>query len=415
MPARHPPFTRIEVGSTGFGVPSFVRSPLFLVLALWGAGLGAAAQFAKIVVIFPELQAHYGETGAVSGYLVSLISVMGMLLGLVAGIMAIQIGVRRLLLSGLYLGAAVSAWQVTLPGFEWMLAGRLLEGASHLAIVVTAPTLIAQLTVQRHQAKALTLWGSYFGVAFAVIALSAPYILEIAGLAGLPAIHAAYMAFFAVLLTFVLPVEDRRGAPPWPSPRDIMRRHMTAYTSPFIAAPALGWLFYTLTFVSMLTILPTMVDPAQRAFVAAALPLASIASSMTIGNVMLSHLKAVSVVIAGFALAIGLVAVFLLTGPGTGLFIALFAALGLVQGASFAAVPQLNASVAGRALSNGGIAQTGNIGNALGTPVMLAITSMDPALGLPALLIACYAAAILVHLAMARSRANAESAPAVQA
>lgn len=395
-------------------MPSFARTPLFLVLALWAAGLGAAAQFAKIVVIFPELQAHYGETGAVSGYLVSLISVMGMLLGLVAGIIAIQIGVRRLLLLGLYLGAAVSAWQTTLPGFEWMLASRLFEGSSHLAIVVTAPTLIAQLTTQRHQAKALTLWGSYFGVAFAGIALSAPFILESAGLAGLPAIHAVYMAFFAILLTFLLPAEDHRGAPPWPSPREIMRRHLTAYTSPFIAAPALGWLFYTLTFVSMLTILPTMVNPSQRAFVAAAMPLASIVSSMTIGNLMLARLKAVPVIVIGFAVAIGLILVFLLTGPDAWLFIAIFAALGLVQGASFAAVPQLNASLPDRALVNGAIAQTGNLGNALGTPAMLAVAATGLAAGLPALLIACYAAAILVHLAMASSRAKAERASAVQ-
>jgi DHA1 family inner membrane transport protein len=106
---------------------SILRSPLFKVLALWAAGLGAAAQFAKIVVIFPELQAYYGETGAASGYLVSLISVMGMLLGLVAGLIAIQLGIRRLLIAGLFLGAAVSAWQTMLPGFEWMLASRLLR------------------------------------------------------------------------------------------------------------------------------------------------------------------------------------------------------------------------------------------------------------------------------------------------
>ncbi|MEM5491528.1 MFS transporter [Hoeflea sp. AS16] len=390
---------------------SLIRSPLFLVITLWAAGLGAAAQFAKIVVIFPELQAHYGETGAISGYLVSLISVMGMLFGLVAGVMAIQIGVRRLLLSGLYLGAAVSAWQTTLPGFEWMLASRLLEGMSHLAIVVSAPTLIAQFTTQRHQAKALTLWGTYFGVAFAGIALSAPLILEIAGLGGLSALHAAYMAIFALLLTVVLPAEDRRAVPPWPSFRDILRRHVTAYTSPFITAPALGWLFYTLTFVSMLTILPTMVDPAQRAFVAAAMPLASIVASMTIGNVLLGRFTAVSVIIIGFALAIGLVLVFLLTGPDAWLFIAIFAALGLVQGASFAAVPQLNASLPDRALANGAIAQTGNLGNALGTPAMLAVAATGAATGLPALLIGCYAIAIAVHLALARSRAKAPATP----
>jgi predicted MFS family arabinose efflux permease len=391
-------------------VSSILRSPLFKVLALWAAGLGAAAQFAKIVVIFPELQTYYGETGAASGYLVSLISVMGMVLGLVAGLIAIQLGVRRLLISGLYLGAAVSAWQTMLPGFEWMLASRLLEGVSHLAIVVSAPTLIAQLSTPRHQPKALTLWGTYFGVAFAGIALAAPFVLQTAGLGGLPAIHAVYMAFFAVLLTFALPAEDHRAAPPWPSPADILRRHVAVYASPFIAAPALGWLFYTLTFVSMLTVLPTMVDPSQRAFAAAAMPMASIVSSMTLGNLLLGPFRAVTVIITGFIIAIALILVFLFTGPGVWLFIALFAALGLVQGATFAAVPQLNISLEDRALANGGIAQTGNIGNALGTPALLAVASTDPAIGLPAMLIGCYVIAIAVHLYQARSRIRAQKA-----
>jgi len=129
---------------------------------------------------------------------------------------------------------------------------------------------------------------------------------------------------------------------------------------------------------------------------------------MTIGNMLLGHLKAVSVIIAGFALAIGLMLVFLVTGPGAWLFIAIFAALGLVQGATFAAVPQLNATLPDRALANGGIAQTGNLGNALGTPAMLAVASTGVATGLPALLIGCYGAAILVHVAMARSRRMAK-------
>lgn len=389
-----------------------IRSPLFLVLALWAAGLGAAAQFAKIVVIFPELQAHYGETGAASGYLVSLISVVGMALGMVAGVIAIQLGVRRLLLAGLYLGVAVSAWQATLPGFEWMLASRLLEGVSHLAIVVTAPTLIAQFSAQRHQGKALTLWGSYFGVAFAGIALAAPHIIRITGLGGLSSVHAVYMALCALLLTIVLPKEDRSGAPRWPSLRNILRRHLTAYASPFIAAPALGWLFYTLTFVSMLAILPPMVDPEMRTFVTAAMPLSSIVSSMTIGNILLRYMSAVSVIVTGFSTAIALVLVLLIVGPGSWLFIALFACLGLVQGATFAAVPELNSSLEDRALANGGIAQTGNIGNALGTPALLAVVTTGAETGLPALLIGCYALAILVHLALARNRANVKGSPA---
>jgi DHA1 family inner membrane transport protein len=254
------------------------------------------------------------------------------------------------------------------------------------------------------------LWGTYFGVAFAGIALAAPFVLQTAGLGGLPAIHALYMAFFAVLLTFALPSEDHRAAPPWPSPADILRRHVAAYASPFIAAPALGWLFYTLTFVSMLTVLPTMVDPSQRAFAAAAMPMASIVSSMTLGNLLLGPLRAVTVIITGFIIAIGLILAFLLTGPGVWLFIALFAALGLVQGATFAAVPQLNIALEDRALANGAIAQTGNIGNALGTPALLAVASTDPAIGLPAMLIGCYLTAIAVHIYQAHSRIRAQKA-----
>ena len=85
----------------------------------------------------------------------------------------------------------------------------------------------------------------------------------------------------------------------------------------------------------------------------------------------------------------------------------------MLQGATFAAVPQLNISLEDRALANGGIAQTGNIGNALGTPAMLAVVATGADTGLPALLIGCYASAIIVHLALARGRANAErcSAP----
>jgi hypothetical protein len=79
------------------------------------------------------------------------------------------------------------------PGSNGCWRAACIEGLSHLAIVVSAPTLIAQLsTVTRHQGKALTLWGTYFGVAFAGVALTAPFVMHsVSGLAGLPALHAA--------------------------------------------------------------------------------------------------------------------------------------------------------------------------------------------------------------------------------
>jgi nitrate/nitrite transporter NarK len=87
--------------------------------------------------------------------------------------------------------------------------------------------------------------------------------------------------------------------------------------------------------------------------------------------------------------------------------VALFAALGLVQGASFAAVPELNATARDRALANGALAQMGNAGNLLGTPVMLAALSAGGMAGPVALVMAAYAAAIAAHLGFARLRRRA--------
>ncbi|MFZ5750375.1 MAG: hypothetical protein ACOY5U_04845, partial [Pseudomonadota bacterium] len=67
--------------------------------------------------------------------------------------------------------------------------------------------------------------------------------------------------------------------------------------------------------------------------------------------------------------------------PGLAALVAAFAvaaALGHVQGASFAAIPALNDRPATRAMAAGAIAQLGNVGTTLGTPILLAL---DRAMG----------------------------------
>ncbi|MEO1454946.1 MAG: MFS transporter, partial [Pseudomonadota bacterium] len=146
--------------------------------------------------------------------------------------------------------------------------------------------------------------------------------------------------------------------------------------SPFVSAPAFGWLFYTLSFVSILTLLPPFLDPSIRAFVIGAMPLISIASSLLLGVWMLRRMTAVVVMQVGFVASAGF-AVALAVMPGNpAVALALAAALGLVQGAGFAAVPQLNETTELRAQANGALAQAGNVGNTLGTPVLLVVIGM---------------------------------------
>ena len=146
------------------------KTPWGLVLALWGAGLGAAAQYGKFSVTFDRLPEHYPQAGNALGLIVSSVGILGIFCGVAAGLLVARIRYRRALLGGLWAGAALSAFQAFLPTLPWMLASRALEGLSHLALVVAAPTLIAQLCAPRDRGFALTLWGTFFGVAFAVLA-----------------------------------------------------------------------------------------------------------------------------------------------------------------------------------------------------------------------------------------------------
>ncbi|MCX8954589.1 MFS transporter, partial [Ruegeria sp. NA] len=89
--------------------------------------------------------------------------------------------------------------------------------------------------------------------------------------------------------------------------------------------------------------------------------------------------------------------------------VALFAVLGLVQGGSFAAVPQLNSTPENQALSYGAMAQMGNAGNLLGTPVLLAILWRTSEAGMLIAVVGFYAVAMALHLWLAARRKRAST------
>ncbi|WP_299350223.1 MFS transporter [uncultured Shimia sp.] len=347
---------------------------LFAIFLLWLAGLTAAAQFSKIAVPFDLVQALYPQAGASIGWLLTLISALGAGLGMVAGTLAGQVGSLRILVAALLLGAICSLWQATLPALPLMMLSRLIEGLSHLGIVVAAPTLIAQISTDRIRGAALSLWSTFFGVSFALTAWLGLPLIDVAGLEALFLLHAMVMAALALGLGMLLRgAAAQAGVRPSLSMGHILRQHAQSYRSPYISAAALGWVFYTLTFVSLLTLLPPLLPVETRAVIIGAIPLASIAVSLLCVPVLLTRIAAVRVVVLGFVLSV-LVLGLLPHGVPVGVVaITLFAALGLVQGATFAAVPQLNASLESRALANGALAQMGNVGNLLGTPILLAL------------------------------------------
>ncbi|MFD1795488.1 MFS transporter [Paracoccus aurantiacus] len=367
------------------------------VLLLWLSGLGAAGQFAKIGVPFSEIIERFPDAGASLGLLLSLVSLIGAVFGMIAGGLVARIGLRRAMLAALLLGAVISLLQSMMGTLAPLLASRVIEGVSHLLIVVAAPTLIAQMTPQPLRNFVMTLWSTFFGVAYALTAWLGMPLVEANGLPALFRFHGFYMLACSLLLAVVLPRPHLGdNPPPALSLQDFLRAQLRAYGSARIAAPGIGWLFYTLTFVSLLSILPALLPVSQRETMMTVLPLVGIATCLLAVPFLLRSLPAIRVTQFGFAAAALMAAMMFFAGPILPA-IGLYASLGLIQGSSFAAVPALNESLEDRAMANGLMAQMGNLGNLLGTPLLLVMLGRAGIGGLVASVAGFYVIAILAH------------------
>lgn len=377
------------------------------ILAIWCAGLGAAAQFGKISVLYQNLEAHYAGAGPVGiGLMVSVVGIVGLVLGTSAGLVVSRVGARRAMLAALALGALVSLVQASFPPYPVMMATRLLEGVSHLAIVVVGPIAIAAVAPKPLLGMGMALWASFFGLTFAILAWVAPPLVAWLGDAALFRAHALWMITFLAVLWVLMPADLKPAAAP--ARRGILRQHAEIYASPTLAAPALGFAFYTVTYVALLTLLPGIVTPGWGGFVAVALPLGSILVSLTLGVALLSRLPAVRVVQLGFAVGmIAALALWLSWGSGwpeAAAILLLAVAVGLMPGPSFAAMAQLNPQIEDRARAAGAIAQLGNLGTTTGTPLLAFLLTLYGISGLVVFLILVYGLGIAMHAWQAQRR-----------
>ncbi|MGQ2993437.1 MFS transporter [Variovorax sp.] len=142
------------------------------------AGVSAALHLGKLPPAVPALQASLGIGLVEAGFLLSLVQVASMTLGLLAGLAADTIGLRRSMLGGLAVltlaslaGGAVGSHLPAEQAVPWLLVLRAVEGVGFLLAVMPGPGLIRALTPSGADKAALGLWGAYmpFGVALALL------------------------------------------------------------------------------------------------------------------------------------------------------------------------------------------------------------------------------------------------------
>jgi len=338
------------------------RTDWALVGLLFTTGLLAAGQFAKISLTLGPLEEVYPGSTAFLPFVVSALSVTGIFLGATAGMLVARVGVRVVLLTGLVGGAVLSAAQAMLPAFPFLMALRLAEGAAHLCIVVAAPTLMAARASRYDRPVVMGLWGTFFGVGFAIYAALTPALLDAFGIAGVYLAHAAALLAVAALLAPRLP----RAGISLPESEGFLARHLAIYRNPRVLAPAIGFLWHTLMFLALLTYLPGFLG----GWTGTVLPLVALVGTLGAGA-LARTIPSRRILEAGFLLTILGMALLLAVPEGARVAVALplFVVIGLAPGAAFAMIPEINREPADLARANGALAQMGNIGTASSTPL----------------------------------------------
>ena len=140
---------------------------------LYAIGVLAAGQLGVVPPLVPELQRDLGLSLAGAGTAVSVITLVGAVLGLPAGGWSQRIGHARALAIGLAIMAVAAALCAAANDAATLLAGRTLAGIGYLLVVVAGPSLMAATAEPRHQPMTLSLWGTFVPTGIALAGLVA--------------------------------------------------------------------------------------------------------------------------------------------------------------------------------------------------------------------------------------------------
>ena len=336
---------------------------------LYALGVLAAGQLGIVPPLVPELQHDLGLSLAVAGTAVSVITLVGAVLGLPAGGWSQRIGHGRALAIGLAIMAVGAALCAAASDAATLLAGRTLAGIGYLLVVVAGPSLMAMTAEPRHQPIALSLWGTFV-----------PTGIALAGLVTAAFANAGWRTIFAVDLVF-LAAAVIVAVVAVPNDRSAGRKDERPPPGALTSSLPLAFAFFcfALLFLALAGLLPAWLverrglAPADAGRIAAIATAFGIPGSLLAGSLMRAGVSAGRLAAIGLLGSMALAALCFtalplsLTVVG---FALSFAIGGLVPAATFASVPQVAASPRAIGPINGLVAQAGSLGSLAGPPLL---------------------------------------------
>jgi MFS family permease len=338
---------------------------------LYGIGVLSAGQLGIVPPLVPALQRDLGLSLAMAGLSVSMVTLVGAALGLLAGGWSERVGHARALRIGLLIMASAAALCAASDDAIALLAARGLAGIGYLLVVVAGPSLMASTSEPRHHAITLSLWGTFVPVGIALAGLVAA---DFADRAGWRIVFAGDSVVLALALIVALAaVPDLRT--PQPAPGALTLR----WLGPSVPL-SIAFFCFALLFLALAGLLPVYFVERRGLDAAEAGQFIAIATAFGIAGSLLAAWTMRRGVSPGRLIAIGLIASTVIaafafsTAAPVPLsvmgFAVSFALGGLVPAAVFASVPQI--AIDARAIGpiNGLLAQAGSLGSLAGPPLL---------------------------------------------
>ena len=157
---------------------SLWRSPAVWVVV---AGISVAMHIGKLPPAVPALREELQVSLVQAGFLLSMIQFAGMFLGLMVGLFADVMGLKRCMLTGLMLLSLASALGATSQTPATLLLTRFFEGLGVLLSIMPAPSLLKQLLRGERLAKMLGWWAAYMPIGAASALLAGPWVINALG------------------------------------------------------------------------------------------------------------------------------------------------------------------------------------------------------------------------------------------
>lgn len=219
--------------------------------AVFCGGLVAGAYITKVPPTLPALRVELGLSLVESTFIVTTFNVLGMLVGMIAGMLGDRFGRKRQCVVGLVLMALGGAMGASVDEFVPLLVSRFIEGVGFILFVVPAPALMSAVAANAtDRAKALGLWGAYMPSGGTIALLLAPIFIAASGWRSLWVLLAVAAVLAAIVIA--LAVNDTPRAKV-----SSFRLVTESLTQPGNIALAILFAFYVAQWTSIMVWLPT--------------------------------------------------------------------------------------------------------------------------------------------------------------